>query len=85
MRSIQRRFEIEKQRNLNLSSFICFCKAVRGQKFSRDAIKRWFNKLVEKDDYRKSEKKLLISHLTDLSNCPEDTLFEGISTSATVD
>ncbi len=46
-----------------LSSFINLSKAVRGQKFDKTSISIWFNKLVEKDDYLKSEKRALIANL----------------------
>lgn len=72
MRSIQRRFEKIAKRNPLWSSYICFAEAVKFQQFSRDTIHYWFNKLVEKDDYAKSEKKDILKYLCDLSNMREE-------------
>ena len=51
MRSIERRFLKFQHKRPNVSSLLNFCRAVKGQHFSTDSIHRWFNKLVEKDDY----------------------------------
>ena len=34
--------------------------AVRGQGFSKDMLGRWFNKLVSREEYDKSDKKELV-------------------------
>lgn len=63
MRSIIRRIEeID-----GLSSYSNFVLAIRGRNFSRQSIARNFNKVVEKDDYQKSDKRAIISHLHKLS------------------
>lgn len=51
------------KRNEDWGSLACFTEVIRGRGFSRQAIHRWFNKLVKKDDYDKSEKKNLMKHL----------------------
>jgi hypothetical protein len=38
-------------------------------------IARWFNKLVDKDDYDPKDKRKILAHLTNLSNCAEDNVF----------
>ena len=68
MKSIERRYKNIEVRNPFWSSFICFAEAVKNQHFSRQAISRWFSKLVEKDDYAKSDRKQILKHLEDLSN-----------------
>ena len=72
MRSIQRRFSNIRDKNINLGDYIVFARAVKGQGFSKDMISRWFNKLVEKDDYDKKDKKALIQHLVNLSKTSEE-------------
>lgn len=72
MKSIERRFRNIMDKNRNWSSYICFAEAIKGQKISKDIISRWFSKLVEKDDYSKSDKKQLLKHLEVLSNTTED-------------
>lgn len=76
MRSIERRFNKFNTKNPGLSSYINFSQAIKGQKFSRDLINRWFNKLVDKDDYDKKDKRELIEYLTNLSNHPRSTGIE---------
>ena len=66
MRSIERRFKNIEKRNPELSSFICFCKTIKGQKFSTNIIHRWFNKLVDKNDYSHKEKREIFKHFEQL-------------------
>ncbi len=63
MKSIERRFKNITEKNPLWSTYICFAEAVKEQNFSRDAIHRWFQKLVSKDDYTRSEKKAILAHL----------------------
>jgi hypothetical protein len=63
MRSIERRFKKIEKENPNLSTFIVFSRAVAGQHFSKDRLSRWFNKLVDKDDYDKKDKKTILEYL----------------------
>ncbi len=71
MRSIKRRFTNEQDKSPELSSFINFGTAIKSQRFSKDMIHRWFNKLVDKEDYQKSDKNEILKHLVSISN-PED-------------
>ncbi len=59
------------------SSYVCFAKAVEKQKFAKRIINKWFSKLVQKDDYLKSEKKELLKNLEELSNVPEESRKHG--------
>jgi len=56
MRSIERRYKRIVNKNPDLSSFICFVETVKGENFHRNSIRSWFNKLVDKQDYRRAEK-----------------------------
>ncbi|MDO8408121.1 MAG: hypothetical protein Q7S95_02705 [bacterium] len=76
MRSIERRFEIAVQRNPNLSTYTCFAKAIKYQGFSRRSIRQWFECLVEKEDYQKSDTQALVAYLAKLSNTPEECTFK---------
>jgi len=77
MRSIERRFKNIAEKNPLWSSYICFAEAIKGQKFTKPMISMWFSKLVEKDDYSKSDKNQLLKQLENLSNATEDTNFRG--------
>jgi len=70
MRSLERRFKnIQSQKkNSNLGDYCCLTRAVKYQKFSKKIIAYWFNKLMPKEDYLKSEKRSLISQLVSLTN-----------------
>ena len=77
MKSIERRFNNIKEKNIDCSSFLIFSKAVNEQKFSKDMIHRWFNKLVNSDDYERKDKRNLLIHLNNLSNSLRTTDFRG--------
>jgi hypothetical protein len=68
MRSIKRRFNNIAERNPNYSSYLCFAEAIKEQRFSKQMIQRWFNKLVDKNDYARSEKRGTVDFLVNLSN-----------------
>ena len=72
MKSIERRFNNIQQKNPYWSSYVCFFSAIERQNFTKQTIARWFNKLVEKDDYSSSDKKAILTQLYAHSNPPED-------------
>lgn len=72
MRSIERRYKNIEARNPFWSSFVCFVEAIKNQHFNRQAISRWFSKLVKKDDYTRSDKNQILKQLGELSNIAED-------------
>jgi hypothetical protein len=75
MRNIKSRFEAMTKKYPNHSSFICFGRAVWGQKFSQRFISQHFNELVDKDDYDRSDRKELIKHFLLLTNEPDGDRF----------
>lgn len=79
MKSLERRFSNITKKNPNWSSYTCFYEAIKGQRFSKQIIHRWFQKLVDKDDYAKSEKRDILAHLVGLSNPLRTTGIEGKS------
>ena len=68
MKSLERRFCSIVEKNPSFSSYICFSKAVEGQKFSKQTVHRWFQKLADRDDYAKGEKRAVLKYLDNLSN-----------------
>lgn len=72
MRSIQRRFNNISRANKNWSSFLCFARAVKGQSFSKRALRYWFYRLVEKSDYSLGEKRIIFEYLLGVTNTIED-------------
>lgn len=63
MKSIEARFEKIKSENPYWSTYVCFSRAIDGQNFSRDRLRRYFNKLVDKDDYASNEKAVTLKYL----------------------
>ena len=72
MKSLERRFRNILNKNPFWSSYICFAVAVTKQKFTKATISHWFNRLVDKNDYSKKEKKGILKHLCNLSNTRDD-------------
>lgn len=68
MKSIERRFNNIRKKKQGWSSYICFAEAIKGQKFSREAVHRWFNKLVDKDEYSLRDKKKILANLLSLTH-----------------
>lgn len=68
MKSIELNFKKVVEENPNLSTYVCFAKSVSSKKLSKDMIKRWFNKLVDKEDYKGVNKEYLFSQLEELTN-----------------
>lgn len=63
MRSIGRRFN----KSRNTTTITKFYDAVIYQNFSEDRIRRWFNKLVDEDDYHPSDKRAILQDLYKLT------------------
>jgi hypothetical protein len=72
MKAIKVRFEKIQERNPFWSSFICFSETISGKNFKPETISRHFQKLVDKDDYSRSDKKEILGQLCTLSECVED-------------
>lgn len=63
MEQIKKRFEMFKERNPYWSSFTCFANAITGKEYGKIAIGLAFRKLVEKDDYSKSDRDEILEGL----------------------
>ena len=55
MKLIQKRFNNIARENPLLSSYMCFAKLCQIIRFTPYQVRKWFNLLVEKDDYLQSE------------------------------
>jgi hypothetical protein len=75
MKSIERRFEEISHLNPDWSSYVCFTEAVKGQKFTKRAITKWFNRLIKKEDYSKGDRSVLMDNLMEATN-EKNTLVE---------
>ncbi len=72
MKSIQRNFNEVKRKCSHGSSYLCFIEVIKSKRFSKQTISRWFNKLVDPEDYEKNEKKDILRFLESITNMPED-------------
>lgn len=63
MKSLNRRFNNIQEKNLYWGSLVCFMETARGQRFSKDILYRSFNKLVDKDDYQRSQRKDILKNV----------------------
>jgi hypothetical protein len=77
MKSIQRKFNDVVKRNPYWSSYACFCETIRYKNYGKQTVARWFNKLVDIDDYDKKEKRDIIHFLQKLSMGPRTTKNKG--------
>lgn len=79
MKSIQRRFKNIEEKNTYWSSYICFAEAITKQGFNKQTIHRWFQKLVDKEDYARNEKRAVLQHTENLSTILKTTKISGKS------
>ena len=73
MKSIARRFNRIQKKYNSWSTNTCFAMSVLSQNFSRQTISRGFNKLVEKSDYDKKDKKTITAFHFRLTKLAEET------------
>lgn len=60
---MKKQFEEIKIKNPNLSSCMCFVKLVKDKKITTTSLRFYFNTLVDKDDYKGSNKEEIIKWL----------------------
>lgn len=72
MKSLERRFQAIRERNPYWGDLICFSEAVARQNFQPQIVARWFNQLVDKNDYLPRDKKDILIQLNNLSKSVED-------------
>lgn len=75
MKSIERRFNNVRKKNINYSDYVCLAEAVLGQQFSRRRLYTYFKKLVSIDDYDGTDTNMLVRHLYKISNTPDECIF----------
>lgn len=60
---MKERFKELSDKNPNLSSAMVFVKLIWGKGYSKPVIRKWFNLLVDKEDYERIEKESLLKWL----------------------
>lgn len=62
-------FQNISQLNPYWSSWVCFCETITGRDgLSKKTIKKYFNRLVDRDDYAQNERVGLLDYLYSLSS-----------------
>jgi hypothetical protein len=77
MKSIEKRFNHLKEKYPDWSSIVCFNEAILKQGFSEKSIYFWFSKLVDKNDYQKSDQKDILSFSLITSKRAEEGIKRG--------
>ncbi len=79
MKSIERQFENYQKERPNISTLVNFAAAVKGVTVKHDTLRRWFNLLVDKEDYEGVSKVSILRWLDVLSNPSRTTINRGNS------
>lgn len=77
MKSIKRRFDNISKKEPSWSSYTCFIESIRYKQFSKNIIHKWFNTLVDTNDYDKTDKRDILHDLVRESNCRGEHKAEG--------
>jgi len=57
-----------KRLNPYWSDWVCFCETIKGKKYlKRPTIRKWFNNLIDKNDYSEEDKVELLGYLYSLA------------------
>jgi len=68
MKSLKRRFAIEEDKRPLYSTLVNFGHAIKGKRYGKKTIVKWFYELVDKDDYDRKDRYDIIDHMLGLSN-----------------
>ena len=77
MRSVERRFNKIAKKHYDWSTYTCFAETVSRMNFNHQTIHRWFNQLVDEDDYCKKEKKEITAFLKSIAQGSRTTKKQG--------
>lgn len=78
MKSLERRFKKFAEKHPDWGSCVIFAETIMGQNFNKQALHRWFYKLIEKDDYARNELKELMRWLEAITKSPEEDKKMGV-------
>jgi hypothetical protein len=67
----EKQFKALKEKNY-WSDLIVFNNLIMGKKLSKITLARYFNKMVDKSDYSKSDKEAILAHSNSLTNPKTD-------------
>lgn len=65
---MKRNFKKISDNNPYWSTIVCFAHTIRNKSYSYEIIKKYFNLLVDKNDYDKKDKTQIFDWLYDMSN-----------------
>jgi len=67
MYNVKQRFEKITENKPYLSSYMVYAETVSNTGLTEDVVRRWFRKLVDADDYAKSEAPAILRYLVTLA------------------
>ena len=67
MYKVKERFEKIAEAKPYLSTYMVYAETVSGTGLTESIVRRWFRKLVDADDYAKSEAPAILRHLVTLA------------------
>ena len=79
MKSIERRFNKISQKNTLWSDHTCFADAIKETGLKRRNIVKWFNKLVDPEDYSKEDKFAVVSSLVESATRKNKNTLQQVS------
>lgn len=56
-------FDVIQDKNPGLSTLICFAKAIAKREYEPEYVSKWFNKLVDKEDYEHRDRDEVLTWL----------------------
>ncbi len=76
MRSINARYQHFREKlPEQYPSYICFARAIKYQKYKYKMVSKWFDILVDKDEYYRKDRKQIVNSLYKLSGMAEEGEF----------
>jgi len=77
MKSLERLANKIKEENPCWSDYLCFVETIQRRKFSERTIRKYFSKLVDKNEFNKRNKKDLLKYLMSLSTTTKNSAEGG--------
>lgn len=78
MKNIRQRFNEREEKRIHHSMYMNFANAIKEQGFSHDKIRRWLDKLVDKEDFAEIPKRAILENLYALTK-PPGALDSGVN------
>lgn len=61
--AVRRKMQMEEDKDKGKSSFVYFIRSIRGKEYEQAELKKYFDKLVEKDDWKGNNYAALLDYV----------------------